>query len=320
MEMQQEDRQKVMKSYIQFQGLRYLSKELKKLLFLAIKKKWMKWVKYSEYEKIKNRNVLEEKAVISIQRIGRGLLARLKIQYMKYSTLYDSTICLQALFRGKLTLWKYQIGQKVRIANKSAILIQTLFRRIKAKKRVRLLKMSKNKKYASIKINSIIRMYQTRKRVKNMRIAILQLNASVIIQSLVRGFLGRCLVFHLIKDLQKFYAAKLIQKIMRGKISRMHLSTKRRETEAYWRLRRLSAVLIQKTYRGFRGKIKTHKHLVAFMTKRKLQHESSTKICNFGRCHLARILVKKLKKSQMIGWIESARKWQEMWSEETNDW
>jgi ATP-dependent Lon protease len=58
-EMQQENRQRVVKSYVRFQGLRHLSRELKKLLFLALKKKWLKWTKYTKYENIRFRNILE---------------------------------------------------------------------------------------------------------------------------------------------------------------------------------------------------------------------------------------------------------------------
>ena len=219
------------------------------------------------------------------------MVARLRVQYMKenskYSSLRNGTIFLQKLFRGKVVLWKYQKYKKLEKEYKSRLMIQTQYRKYRACVRVRLIRYSLNKIYAATKINSIVRMYQAVQRVRSLVYNLLLKKCSIMIQSVARGFIGRRFVIKKILDLERFHAAKFIQKHIRGKIARLRLVGVRKAVNLYWNKQKISAITIQKLYRGFRGRIKTRSVVLEFKRKRKLLYDSATLIINMCRCFVA---------------------------------
>lgn len=128
LEMKRKERKLILDSYTEFQGLRYLSKALKNVSNLALKKKWVIWVNATRFVRFETRGLSEFTAVVQIQKIGRGFIARLKVNYIKdmtqFSALHEAIICLQKLFRGKVVFWKYQKYLKKKLQNYSAVAIQ----------------------------------------------------------------------------------------------------------------------------------------------------------------------------------------------------
>ena len=199
-------------------------------------------------------------------------------------------------------------------------MIQTQYRKYRACVRVRLIRYSLNKIYAATKINSIVRMYQAVQRVRSLVYSLLLKKCSIMIQSVARGFIGRRFVIKKILDLERFHAAKFIQKHIRGKIARLRLVGVRKAVNLYWNKQKISAITIQKLYRGFRGRIKTRSIVLEFKRKRKLLYDSATLIINMCRCFVAVSKSKRYVKERLDGWIDTARGWKETWSEESQCW
>ena len=168
---------------------------------------------------------------------------------------------------------------------------------------VRNLRFSLDTAYAATKINSIVRMYLAKFRVEQVRIFRRRVRASIKIQSVVRGFLGRCRVNTILRDLEQFYAARMIQTQVRIFIAKRFIIKKRIETHAYWRMRMNSAILIQKIYRGYRGRLKAYVFTMEINRKRRRVNGAATKIINMCREYVARKKLARLKMERYNRWL-----------------
>lgn len=168
---------------------------------------------------------------------------------------------------------------------------------------VRNLRFSLDKSYAATKINSIVRMYLAKLRVQQIRIFRIRLRSTIKIQSVVRGFLGRCRVKTILQDLEQFYAARMIQTQVRIFIAKRFIIKKRIETHAYWHMRIHSAILIQKTYRGYRGRLKAYVITMEINRKRRRVNGAATKIINMCRGYVARKKLARFKAERYNRWL-----------------
>ena len=322
--VRQEERKAMVDVYVRFHGLRYLAQSLKWLVHTAMVKKWVKWVAYAQYETARLRAIVENRAATVIQKRARGMVARMRVAQLrklkKYEHLYTACIDIQRMFRGKPVRWRYQAWKRSEKRRKMATKIQSQWRRCLAAKRVRALRFSLDKAYAATVINSLVRMYNAKVRVARMRLDRLHHYSAVQIQRVVRGFLGRRRVAQLLQDLEEFYAAQLIQTRIRMFLARRFLVRKRIDTHAYWAMRARAAVMIQKTYRGFRGRLKARVFTMEITRKRRRTHQAATRITNMCRGFVARRKLIRLKAERTTRWIAQARAWKEMWSEDAQDW
>ena len=322
--VKQEERKAMVDVYVRFHGLRYLAQSLKWLMHVALIKKWVKWVAHAQSETTRLRLIVENKAAVVIQTRARGMLARMRVSHLrklkKYEHLYTACIEIQRMFRGKPVRWRYLAWKRSEKRRKRAIKIQSQWRRYLAAKRVRAIRFSLDKSYAATVINSLVRMYNAKIRVARIRQQRLHYYCAIQIQRVVRGFLGRCRVTKLLQDLEEFYAARLIQTRIRMFLARRFLIRKRIQTHAYWKMRAQAAVLIQKTYRGFRGRLKARVFTMEITRKRRRIFNAATKIINMCRAFVARRKLRRLKAERTTRWIAQARAWKEMWSEDAQDW
>lgn len=324
LEMQQMERKRILDAYVRFHGMRYLSKAVRKLLIIAMKKKWCVWLDRTLEDKMKRLKEKKYAAAIAIQRTARGLIARGKLQYMidssKYSSIHSATVFLQKIFRGKRMFWKYRAYRLAKSRARGSLLIQTQYRRHVATRRVYLLRHAHSRTCAATKICAVVRMVRAMRIVRQLLLVKLQVASSVKIQSLLRGFLGKSLAKQKTNDLHRFFASRFIQKHVRGKLCRIHLVLKREQHYALRASQTRCAILIQKSYRGFRGRIKNRAQVVGIKRRRRIMFQAASRIINMCRCFISRLRVKRRKHQRLAMWIESARKWEELWSEESNAW
>ena len=103
-------------------------------------------------------------------------------------------------------------------------------------------------------------------------------------------------------------------------IARVNLERRKAQMERAREFRRECAVMIQKVYRGHRGrtyyKIKAVEHL------RKLRKfaKSATQITRIVRGYNARHLLQRMKRDRYNGWVAYAKQWKETWSTEADTW
>jgi hypothetical protein len=322
--VRQEDRKVVVDTYVRFHGMRYLATALRWLLHAAILKKWTKWVAFANTESHRIRTAREAVAATRIQTRVLGCVTRMRVQAyrkrLKYERLYNATILLQRVFRMLPPRWRYVAWKHAERLRKAATKIQAQMRRCLAVKRVNGIRLMLDCTYAATKINSIVRMYNARALADRIRLHNLHIRCSIHIQRIARGYLARCRVAKILFHLEQFYAARLLQTRVRIMLAKAFLIKKRIETHAYWRLRARSAVLIQKTYRGYRGRLVYKLFSFEVTRKRRRAWAAATKITNMCRCYVARQKLARLKADHFNQMVLKARMWKEMWSEDANEY
>lgn len=156
-------------------------------------------------------------------------------QRRKYQKLYDSTILLQALFRGKLQRWRYLRDTRDKARHQGATIIQCLVRAYFARKRVYYMRLRRNKALAATTIQKIIRGRLATKRVQIMLKDRRFGQAATKIQCFIRGHLARKNMARILIELAHFKYAVRIQAVIRGAICRIHISKKIAEMQvSYW--------------------------------------------------------------------------------------
>jgi hypothetical protein len=310
--------------YVHTLGVRHVVIGINGLVNKSLSKKFKCWREFYLEEKKRLRKERELEAIVTIQRIMRGYIGRKRAradkETHKYQKMYESTIRLQAFFRMKLCRWKYlQAIQGVK-RDRAARLLQRVYRGHKARKIYRLLTLQKKRYWAAVKIQCAFRQRAAWKVLQGLRQKKQQYLAASLIQALVRGFLVRMMAHNRSDALRRHYAAVKIQAIIRGKIVRKYLTRRRMEALELNSHRNQAAIMIQKTYRGYRAYVQTRILMLETQRKNRVKYDAATKICNMVRCYLARHKKAKLEKARFQSWVAVARSVQELWSEESNCW
>lgn len=310
--------------YIRFQGMRHVSLGLESLLCKAMRKKFSLWYNFTKAEILRIRRALELQSAITIQRVVRGYFGRLKAASKrtehKFKKLHDATISIQALIRGKVIRWRYLKLRHEQKRDRSARLIQRVYRGHRGRIRFKHYHKLRTQYLAAVLIQATIRRKLAWKRVTVLKAARIRHRAASKIQSLVRGFLVRCRMFSGIRERGEARAATKIQSVARMFIVKKYMAQRRKELLAARDRRVKAATKIQATYRGFRGYLKSKIILLDVRKAKERKAAYATKICNMVRCFLARAKRRKLTKARHTAWLAAARLWQEMWSEDAAAW
>jgi hypothetical protein len=297
---------------------------LNKLLHKLLHENLKIWKEFThlESQRIRKQRILQ--ATITIQSCIRKAIAKKRVRFLrqrkKYEKLYDSTIMIQALLRGKRLRWKYLKMLDDRKRLQATLLIQRVYRGYLGRKRVAMIRFRRNRNLAATMIQCMIRCKIAREKVKRLRRARLEKIAATKIQALVRGFIARRNIALMIINRRRQINAIKIQARVRGMLSRMNLHKKLRQIEEYRQRRHKAATKIQAVYRGYRSRI-IYKIMVFQMRKEKNEkNAAATQINRIIRGFLARRQLQALKEERYENWIVNARKWQEMWSDDSQMW
>lgn len=241
-------------------------------------------------------------------------------EHRKYMRLYKSTIQIQAFIRGRIARLWYLNRMRHKIEARAAVHIQRMERGRRDRKLARIERRRRDKSRAATTI-------QNAQRTKLARIAYSQLKqekiakmASIAIQTRIRGILSRIRVRAMRDIRNKTLAAIAIQSIIRMTLTKMNMARKREEIAEYKRMRNAMALKCQKVYRGHRGRVKTRLKLVERNKRMRRLNGAALMLQCMVRCRQARDEVRKCKADRLNRWIEDARKWQEMWSDEGGCW
>jgi hypothetical protein len=317
-------RANMIKSLIRFVNCRNLIVGFNRIVHRILTKSFQIWIKQVHEMNILMRRQKILDSIIKIQSFFRQMLAKEKVRVRrhrkKYEMLYDATIKIQALLRGKRMRWKYLKQQRDKKEYDAATKIQTIFRGYLAKKRVKLMKMRKNKNLAAVVIQKIVRGKITRNLYKRLIYEYRRRVATVRIQALVRGFITRKNIATLLINRARFEFVVKIQKIMRGYLTRKNLQKKLQELQEYKEMRIRSVVKIQSAYRMYRAKIMYR--IMALQRKLELNkhNRAATQINKIVRGFLARRLKVQLLQERMDNWIAQARLYTEIWSDDTQSY
>jgi hypothetical protein len=314
----------MIKSFIRMMNLRNVLLGFNKIVVRLLNKSFQQWVHQVHEMNILLRRQKLLNAIIKIQAFFRQIAAKEKVKVKKhrkkYEKLYDATIRIQSLMRGKRIRWKYLKQQREKEEKQASTLIQTIYRAYLAKKRVYLMKLRKNKNLAAVLIQKILRAKLARMKYKKLSAEKRRRNAAIKIQALMRGFITRKNIATLLVNRSKFDYAVRIQKIIRGYLTRKNLHKRLRQLQEYRELRIRSVVKMQATYRMYRAKVVYR--IMLFQRKLELNkhNRAATQINRITRGFLARQLRKQFAQERLGLWISQARVWTETWSEESQSY
>ncbi|RYY89813.1 hypothetical protein EON63_00060 [archaeon] len=297
---------------------------LRRRLHKVLSRRVKMWRQYtmSEVQRLRRKRILD--STVKIQSQIRRCLATKRVtllrQRRKYEKLYDSTIKIQAVLRGKRLRWKYQKRIREIKEREAALRIQRNYRGYVGRKRAAWIRFKKNRHGAAANMQKIIRGYLARKRVRKMRRDKREKRAATSVQAIVRGFLARKNIATIIVNRARYMYARRIQALVRGALTRMNRATKIKEIQEYKSERRKAVTKIQSAYRGYRSRILYRLMMFQWKQHRDRLHRASTHITRIVRAFLAKRYLQELKRERREHWIQMARQWQELWSEESETW
>lgn len=314
----------ILRKYIKFQGYRYFSQYLDKKVGRLLRGKFQLWMDYTIAEKNRIRKSMELAGAQNIQRYYRGYLGRLKAtavrERQQYQAMYESTIILQKIFRGKIHRWRYLRHLRKKLELKSIRTLQRVARGMFGRKKCRSLRQMALEHRSIVKIQARARGYLVRRKVAEMHAEHLKLLSVLLIQALVRGFITRMSFAKKALLFRQNAAATKIQARIRGYICRSNIDRKRAQMAAYRAHIYKSATQIQAAYRGYRARILYKMLLISANRQKRIDNKAATAIITMVRGFLARRLLGRLKKEQYQKWLDDARNVKEYWSEDSECW
>ena len=315
LEMKQEERKKNYYSYLRFFGMRHLSKTILNFFILKMKKKWKIWYESTKIEKLRKKRISATK----IRKFFEDSQSRSKLKYLKsnkkYFELRKAIIFLQKIFRGKVVYWKYEKNKLLNSQIRGSRKIQKKYRSYIAIKKRKKLKHEIYLNYQAIIIQMFVRSYQAKKEIISRRLRLWRFKHCLIIQCNFRKCLKKMKSTRKRFHLQIFTACTLIQKHVRRRAAKFHFIKMQKEYFSLKNQQKICAIQIQKIYRGYRSRLRIYILQGGFRRNQSKVHNNATIINTKCRYFLACCKVKEMRQRRFIKWIQSAREWEEIWSE-----
>lgn len=216
--------------FIHFLTLRNCLLSLNNMLRRCLFNNIQRWKEFTAYETKRLQKEATLKAVLKLQAAFRTRIARKKVELLrqrrKYQALYDSTIKIQALLRGKLQRWRFLRETRDKLQNSAMTKIQRLARGYMARKKVYFMRLRRNKALAAATIQKIVRGRLATKRVQIMLKDRRFGRAATKLQGFIRGFMARKHMARILIEMAHFKYAVRIQAMVRGALGRINLHKK----------------------------------------------------------------------------------------------
>ena len=313
-----------LKIFIRFRNVRRFAAKIVSVSLRFLKRKFRHWRNIAHAEALRLKRERENSAALEIQRVFRGYLGRRRVvnigDAQKYANMYRATVKLQALFRAKGRLWKYQRYKRDKKYMASTMALQRVSRGFLGRKRFRRVRLQANRDIAAGMIQSVVRGRCGRRKAKDKAHLRACIRAAVFIQAQMRGFLTRRMVDRILEEKLRDWGTRFIQRIIRGVLCRMNMHRKRKEIEDYRRNRAVQITRIQAVYRGFRGRIMARAHIVQKRRKHAKLSTAANKLNMLVRAFNARTELRNRKKERLLKWVADASRWKETWSDDAQAW
>lgn len=313
-----------LRCYIRFQGYRNFSYFLRNKVNAILQRKVNIWSHFAVAETRRIRRNHEVANAGTIQRYFRGYLGRLRAlslhERKTYQSMYESTIILQTLFRGKIHLWRYQLHKRKKQFERCTRFTQRHARGFLGRIRVKQIRKERAQHLAAIKIQALIRGVLVRKVAESIHINHLKDLSATIIQALMRGCIARNNAAKRALAMLQDKCAVRIQTRMRGFLVRSNIDRKRAQLGKHRAGLMRAATQIQAAYRGYRARLIYRMLIMSANREKKLQNQAATTIITMVRGFMCRAQFRKMKADQYEQWLANARAVVETWSEDANAW
>ena len=313
-----------LRAYVRFQGYRNFSHMLNNRLMAIMQRKLTIWSNFAVAETRRIRRNKEATNALTIQRHFRGYLGRLRAislhERKTYQAMYESTIILQTLFRGKIHLWRYMEYKRKKQFERCTRFTQRHARGFLGRIRVKQIRRERAQHIAAIKIQARIRGALVRKVAASIHINHIKDLSAAIIQALMRGCIARKNAMKRALAMLQERCAVTIQTRMRGFLVRSNIDRKRAQLNKHRAGLMKAATLIQAAYRGYRARLIYRMLIMTANREKKVQNQAATTIITMVRGFMCRAQFRRMQTDQYDLWLTNARAVVETWSEDANTW
>ncbi|GMH70342.1 hypothetical protein TL16_g05387 [Triparma laevis f. inornata] len=313
-----------MTKYLKYQGGRKMELFIRDMLKKRLASGWIVWVDAVTEMRRVEREKLENKAAQILQNAWRGRLAKVMVSKIKADRLakqqHDAAVKIQALARGVATRVNYNKILLERARTHAALCIQCCVRCYFARKVVAAKALAKKKLLATCTLQRYMRGMFGRLETRRRRLERKRNLCAVEIQRCLRGRWGRLKFEKKKRDVLEYSMASIIQKHVRRCLAISRCRRIREENARERRRLEKAAIVVQKYYRGHRGRVMVSLKMKSHTAVNKKRNFAITKIQSWYRGVEARIRVKAMMADKMEYMMNDSRMWQETWSEESNAW
>lgn len=248
---------------------------------------------------------IETRAVLTIQKIFRGYLAR--VHFLLLLVQYRSAVCIQRFARGFLAR---RLVQNLRLQQFSTR-IQKVWRGFLGRIHTKEIRLNFLRSLSAITIQCAWRCHQARKFVSNLRIELHNRSSAIQLQRIWRGYQAR-LLFSYMQQQRKNAACVLIQRVWRGCMDRQKVDKLKKE-----RLLDRSARCVQVCWRKSRGISRSWRFgaMIKNAQVKRVQEKQLYYLHNWKRFTKIRVQVRKMKANALhlhfkllfYSWLENVQ-------------
>ena len=285
---------------------------------------WIKWTfNVAEMRRIE-RDKLEDRCAKILQNAWRGRLSRLLVQKIKaerkFKNEFNGSVQIQSLARGVATRNNYHKILVQRQRQHAALTIQCSIRCFVANVLVRAKFDEKYRDLATRGIQRYMRGMFGRSEAKRRRVLKQRNEAATEIHRVLRGKWGREKFDKMVEFVEQSQACVIIAKHIRRCLSITRCRRLREVRERERKKLEKAAIVVQKIYRGHRGRVMTSLLMKSQKGVNSKRDDAVKKIQSLARGVEARVRVKALLEDKKAFMMQDARMWQETWSEDQNAW
>mmetsp|Transcript_7644 Transcript_7644/g.22079 ORF Transcript_7644/g.22079 Transcript_7644/m.22079 type:complete len:1139 (-) Transcript_7644:33-3449(-) len=285
---------------------------------------WVRWIEFYRLERAKELATVQNAAARRIQGAYRVRLARMKIKNLKLLALrqvqHDAAVLIQALARGVATRTLFAQIMMEKRRHECACLLQRVGLGMLGRRRARDERYRQMSIAAVTRIQAVARGWAARERFAVMYEAHVRHEAALLIQRVARGMAGRQRMYERRLAKEQELAVVVVQKRVRGYLARKYVHRLRRQNEEDFRISSAAALVIQRVFRGHRGRLEYRVKLKTKLLARRREDEAATLIEAIVRGYVARKKTQRLAKARKDKWYHDARLVKEYWSDETSSW
>ena len=308
-------RREKMKRYQQSQSLLIIESSLDFFFITHKRIACQRWVVGKE----KRRNSERHAHASLIQCIWRKTIASQMMKKLRADRRSRAVSTLQRVWKGTSARLVFKMILHNRAELRAAIVLQSTVRRCRARSILRLYKLERKQYKCATDVQRAARGMIERRAARALRQDQVCLAAISNIQRACRGYIGRRISNERKKRLvrRSTYASFLQRNIRRhlgaGLATRLKEERKRHRQE----MERVT-VLVQRVYRGHRGRQAMRKSVEAHVLEARKRHKAAACIQALLRRDAAIFLTKTLRREALAVMVSNARNWVERWNEETN--
>jgi len=304
-------------SYKQYQSVKIIWIFLGRRLWKNNATAWLQWIKFVEWIRHKEGVELRNIASQFIQKHWRGRVARNLLRKLQFEHSIQMSIRIQSIFRAKIAQkWIRQILDK-RARVKISLFLQCAYRCRLSRRVLNKLQDAKTRFLSAILMQKILRGHFDRVKAIQRRIEKRRYICAAEIQRIVRGRIGMRKVNERKIFLQRSIVSILLQTRIRMFLCISRVKKMKEEEKLLQDRMKKSAVLVQRIFRGHRGRILVKLQKTTHIATIKRRKNAATCIQSFTRKNQAKLQIKIMKQEHVEKMILDASLWKETWSDES---